>query len=66
MLCGMSLFPCPSCKQSVSKKAKACPHCGRAFKRDNQMSVTDPVHLIGGILVLGFLVAFVVAIIRGL
>ena len=64
MLCSMSLFPCPSCKQSVSKKAKACPHCGHAFKPDNQMSLTDPVHLIGAIIAALFAVALILTIIK--
>jgi len=62
----MSLFPCPSCKQSVSKKAKACPHCGHAFKPDNQMSLKDPVHLIGALLIFLLVVAFIGGMIRGL
>ena len=66
MLHGMSLFPCPSCKQSVSKKAKACPHCGHALKPDNQMSLTDPVHLLGAFLVLGLFLLFVLGIISQL
>jgi predicted amidophosphoribosyltransferase len=64
MLCSMSLFPCPSCKQSVSKKAKSCPHCGHAFKPDNQMSLTDPVHLIGAIIAALFTTALIFTIIE--
>jgi predicted amidophosphoribosyltransferase len=63
MLWSMNLFPCPSCKQSVSKKAKACPHCGHAFKPDNQMSLKDPVHLIGAVLVAAFVLALLSVIV---
>ena len=64
MLCSMSLFPCPSCKQSVSKKAKSCPHCGHAFKPDNQMSMRDPVHVIGFLLAALFVVALIAAAVK--
>ena len=62
----MILFPCPSCKRSVSKQAKTCPQCGHAFKRDNQMSLKDPVHLIGALLILVLVIAFIGGMIRGL
>jgi hypothetical protein len=48
----------------VSKKAKACPHCGHAFKPDNQMSLKDPVHLIGAVLVALFVVALIAAAVK--
>jgi hypothetical protein len=27
-----ALFPCPDCGHEVSKKAEACPSCGRKLK----------------------------------
>jgi uncharacterized paraquat-inducible protein A len=50
----------------VSKQAKACPQCGHAFKRDNQMSLKDPVHLIGALLIVVLVIAFIGGMIRGL
>ena len=32
----MALKKCPSCKQSVSKKAVACPGCGHPFKKQRK------------------------------
>lgn len=29
----MALINCPECKKEVSKKAKACPHCGFILKK---------------------------------
>ncbi|MDS9470713.1 zinc ribbon domain-containing protein [Sporosarcina pasteurii] len=28
----MSLRPCPSCQNSVSRQAEFCPNCGHTFK----------------------------------
>lgn len=28
----MSLRPCPSCQNNVSKQAEFCPNCGHTFK----------------------------------
>ena len=28
----MSIFPCPDCDKSVSKRAVSCPHCGCPFR----------------------------------
>jgi predicted amidophosphoribosyltransferase len=60
-----SLRPCPACKRQVSTGAKSCPQCGHAFKRDNQMSLSDPVHLIGFAIVALFVVLWVAALFKG-
>jgi predicted amidophosphoribosyltransferase len=61
----MSLRPCPSCNHDVSKQAKFCPHCGHAFKPDNQLSLSDPVHLIGAAIAILFLVLMIGAALKG-
>ena len=45
-----NLRPCKDCGQQISKKAKACPHCGRSLTR----SSWEQLKAILGFCVIGF------------
>jgi predicted amidophosphoribosyltransferase len=61
----MSLRPCSSCNNQVSTQAKFCPQCGHTFKADNQLSAFDPVHVIGALIGILFLVLMIVGALKG-
>lgn len=53
------LRPCPSCNREVSLQAAACPGCGHQFqptavKGAGGFNITDPVHLVGLIVMVLF------------
>jgi len=54
-----SMTKCPTCQQPVSTKATACPKCGHQFKAPGGINLRDPVHVIGCLLVVVFVVAVV-------
>lgn len=37
----MSLIPCPECDESVSDRARACPHCGFPVAEEISKLLTD-------------------------
>lgn len=47
----MPLRPCPACSNEVSLEAAACPKCGHQFKAAGGISLSDPVHVLGIVLV---------------
>jgi predicted amidophosphoribosyltransferase len=55
-----SLTKCPSCSSEVSTKAASCPKCGHQFKSAGGLNLSDPVHIVGliivGLMILGFLI----------
>lgn len=58
--------PCPSCTNPVSEQAVACPKCGHPFKTSgSRIDGSDPVHLIGVVLAVIILLAFLAAGVRG-
>lgn len=48
----MALINCPRCKQSISDKAKKCPHCGKRIKR-NKYIVAIIIVILFAIVVVG-------------
>jgi predicted amidophosphoribosyltransferase len=52
----MPLTKCPSCQSDVSTKADACPECGHRFKPSGGISLKDPIHVVGLIIVVGFII----------
>lgn len=59
----MALTTCTECKREISTEAATCPGCGYEQRRGGSTGVsgTDPVHMIGVILCIGFLAVVVTA-----
>ncbi|WP_142393194.1 zinc ribbon domain-containing protein [Alkalicoccus urumqiensis] len=38
----MALTPCPECRESVSTRAKTCPHCGYPLQPDRPIIEERP------------------------
>lgn len=45
----MPLVSCPECKREVSSGAASCPGCGHQLRK--ALSMSDPVHVVGVVLV---------------
>jgi uncharacterized paraquat-inducible protein A len=50
-----AIVKCPTCDAEVSSEAAACPKCGHQFKSAGAINLRDPVHVIGIIVALLFL-----------
>jgi uncharacterized paraquat-inducible protein A len=57
-----TLQRCPDCGREVSRNAATCPQCGHVFKYAGGVNLKDPVHFIGLLLCIGFIIAVVVYI----
>lgn len=57
-----NLIYCPSCKGEVSIHAETCPKCGHTFKSAAFNPAGDPVHLIGLLIIVGFIVCVIIYI----
>lgn len=61
----MSLVKCKTCEKSISSNASACPSCGEPVdrkvvsKQGGAIDISDPVHLIGVLIVIGLVVSAV-------
>jgi hypothetical protein len=44
---------CPTCATYISRKARACPHCGHHFCDPGGIKLSDPVHLVGLLIAAG-------------
>ena len=67
----MTLITCPICKASVSKNANACIKCGEPISKkmsssNGALNLKDPVHLIGIVVCLIFVLIAAGAIILAL
>ena len=51
---------CPTCSESISGKATSCPKCGHQFRVPGEVNMGDPVHFIGIMVCILFLVVCVV------
>lgn len=47
----MPMTICPTCSNDVSTEAASCPKCGHQFKSAGGINLSDPVHMIGVVLV---------------
>ena len=52
----MGLTACPSCEGQVSTQAAVCPKCGHQFKTPGSVNLKDPVHMVGLVVVVLFVV----------
>lgn len=52
------LIKCPTCGNDVSENAPTCPRCGEIIKekRNGNFNMEDPVHCIGAIIAIFFLI----------
>lgn len=58
-----NFISCPTCRERISTKAASCPKCGHVVRSPGAVNMSDPVHLIGIILCILFLVVCIAAMI---
>jgi len=58
----MPMRKCPTCEADISTEAVACPKCGHQLKSPSGINMQDPVHVIGVILAILFLLGILVYI----
>ena len=60
----MALIKCPDCGNTVSSAAESCPKCGRPMikiRKGNAFNpFHDPVHFLGLLIVIGFVIGMII------
>ena len=63
----MAMTKCPDCGQKVSTMAETCPECGRPLRMSRQGNafnpLHDPVHFLGLLIAIGFIIAIIALVI---
>jgi endogenous inhibitor of DNA gyrase (YacG/DUF329 family) len=61
----MSLIKCPECGNKISEHAESCPSCGRPMRMSRKGNAFDPfhdpIHFLGLLIAIGFVIAMICA-----